>query len=91
MGIAIAEALSCGLPVVAYDIPAVREIFGECRSVFLVPTKNLTSLTSTVLDLLETTKEEFRKLSENSIQFAKQFSWEEAASKDIESLRKLTN
>jgi len=90
-GIAVAEALSHGLPVVAYDIPAIREIFGECKSVFLVPTKNLASLTSTVLDLLETTKEEFSKLSQDSIQFAKQFSWERIANKDIESLKSLQN
>jgi glycosyltransferase involved in cell wall biosynthesis len=90
-GMAVADALSHGLPVVAYDIPAVREIFGDCRSVFLVPTKNLTSLTSTVLDLLETTKEEFRRFSEDSIDFAGQFSWEKVASLDIESLRKLRN
>jgi hypothetical protein len=56
-----------------------------------VPTKNLASLTSTVLDLLETTKEEFSKLSQDSIQFAKQFSWERIANKDIESLKSLQN
>lgn len=36
-GLAVAEALACGLPVVCYDIPAIKEIFGGCKSVFLVP------------------------------------------------------
>lgn len=36
-GIVVAEALACGLPVVAYDIPAIRENFGSCKNVFLMP------------------------------------------------------
>jgi len=86
-GIAVAEALACGLPVVAYDIPALREIFGECKSVFLVPVKNIESMTSTVLDILNVNEKEWFELSYCSKSYSKQFSWEKIARKDLEILR----
>jgi glycosyltransferase involved in cell wall biosynthesis len=86
-GIAVAEALACGLPVVAYDIPALREVFGRCKSVFLVPVKNNASMTSTVLDILNLNKEEWFDLSRRSRLYCEQFSWEKIARKDLELLR----
>jgi len=35
-GLAVAEALACSLPVVCYKIPALKEVFGGCKSVFFV-------------------------------------------------------
>jgi len=46
-GMAVADALACGLPVVCYDIPAIREVFGSCKSVFLVPPGDVGKLAST--------------------------------------------
>jgi glycosyltransferase involved in cell wall biosynthesis len=86
-GMAVAEALACGLPVVAYDIPALREVFGECESVFLVPIKNIESMTSTVLDILNVNENEWVELSHCSKSYSKRFSWEKIAQKDLELLR----
>jgi glycosyltransferase involved in cell wall biosynthesis len=86
-GIAVAEALACGLPVVAYDIPALREVFGECKSVFLVPAKDVKSMTSAVLKVLNAGEEELDKLSYYSKIYSKQFCWEKIAKKDLEPLR----
>ncbi|MEM3088743.1 MAG: glycosyltransferase, partial [Candidatus Bathyarchaeia archaeon] len=88
-GISVAEALACGLPVVAYDIPALREIFGECKSVFLVPVKNIEGLASTILDILGRQGQEFNKLSFYSKSFSSRFSWEEIALRDMEILKSL--
>jgi len=86
-GMAVAEALACGLPVVAYDIPALREVFGKCGSVFLVPPKNVESMTSTVLDILSLKENEWSRLSCCSKRYAKQFTWEKVVEKDFESLK----
>ena len=34
-GIAVAEAMYCGLPVIAWKIPAIQELFGEAEG-FLI-------------------------------------------------------
>jgi len=90
-GIAVAEALACGLPVVAYDIPALREVFGDCKSVFLVPVKNFENMTSTILDILDAGEEELRELGGYSRTYSRQFSWENVAQKDLEMLKLFEN
>jgi glycosyltransferase involved in cell wall biosynthesis len=85
-GIAVAEALACGLPVVAYDIPALREIFGSCKSVFLVPARNSESMASTVLDILGISEKDRCELGRFSKEYARQFSWQKIAEKDLEIL-----
>lgn len=86
-GIAVAEALACGLPVVAYDIPALREVFGKCKSVFLVPVKNIENLTAMVLDILNINEKEWRELNFFSKSYSRQFCWEEVAKEDLRLLR----
>jgi glycosyltransferase involved in cell wall biosynthesis len=86
-GLAVAEALACGLPVVAYDIPALREVFGKCKSVFLAPVKNVDGVATTVLDLLNLNEAEHSKLSSYAETFSEQFSWESVAEKDLELLK----
>ncbi|MBX5328368.1 MAG: glycosyltransferase [Candidatus Bathyarchaeota archaeon] len=86
-GIAVAEALACGLPVVAYDIPALREVFGNCKSVFLVPVRNVENMTATVLDILNVNDKEWRELSFFSKSYSRQFCWEEVAKEDLKLLR----
>lgn len=86
-GISVAEALACGLPIIAYDIPALREVFGKCKSVFLVPVKSLESIASTALKVLNANEEELCQLSHCSKAYCRQFSWENIAKKDLELLR----
>jgi glycosyltransferase involved in cell wall biosynthesis len=35
-GLAIGEALKYGLPVICYDIPTLREIYGNCNNVIFI-------------------------------------------------------
>lgn len=86
-GIAVAEALAYGLSVVAYDIPALREVFGDCRSVFLVPVKNFDSMTSTILDIMAASEEEHERLNRCARDYSERFTWEKAALKDLELLK----
>ncbi|MEM3596869.1 MAG: glycosyltransferase [Candidatus Bathyarchaeia archaeon] len=85
-GISVAEALACGLPVVAYDIPALREVFGKCKSVFLVPVKDIDGLASRILEVLGKNVLEYEVLSFMSRSYVKRFSWERVASRDLEIL-----
>jgi glycosyltransferase involved in cell wall biosynthesis len=88
-GIAVAEALACGLPVIAYDIPALREVFGECKSVFLVPVKNIERMASKVSEILKLDEDEWYRLSSYARVYSQIFSWEKVAKKDLEVLKSL--
>ena len=48
----VAEALACGLPVVAYDIPAIRYAHGNCPAVQLVQVDKARDFASKCLQLL---------------------------------------
>jgi glycosyltransferase involved in cell wall biosynthesis len=85
-GIAVAEALACGLPVVAYNIPALKENFGKCESVSLVQVKDVRRMASVILKILDSSKKELDRLSVFSKDFAKRFSWEKVAKTDLEAL-----
>ncbi|MEM3696474.1 MAG: glycosyltransferase family 1 protein [Candidatus Bathyarchaeia archaeon] len=88
-GIAVAEALACGLPVVAYDIPALREVFGGCKGVFPVPVKNIENMVSKVLEVLKLDEDEWYRLSSYAKVYSERFSWEKVAKKDLEVLKSL--
>jgi glycosyltransferase involved in cell wall biosynthesis len=49
----IAEALWVGLPVVTWDIPALREVYSACEAVYLVPMKDYNSFVKYAIKALE--------------------------------------
>lgn len=53
LGTAALEAMACGLPVVAYDIPPVREIAGGGRFASLVPVGDVGQLARKIIELIE--------------------------------------
>jgi glycosyltransferase involved in cell wall biosynthesis len=84
-GLAVGEALACGLPVVCYDIPALREIFGKCGSVFFVPTGDTDRFTETSERILH--NGDFSRLGAISKEYAKYFSWRKVALNDLAMIR----
>lgn len=48
----IGEMLACGLPVVSTDAGSIPEIWGSCRTVYLVPQKNPKEMRSTIKRVL---------------------------------------
>lgn len=49
---AVLEAMACGVPVIATDIPGIREVIGE-KSPYLVPERNPVALAEKLLQLLQ--------------------------------------
>ena len=86
-GLAVGEALACGLPVVCYDIPALREIFGACQSVFFVPIGDTETFAETVEKILQ--DGDFDELETTSKEYVKRFAWESVALEDMRIIRNL--
>jgi glycosyltransferase involved in cell wall biosynthesis len=84
-GLAVAEALACGLPVVCYDIPALREVFGGCTSVFFVPVRHVEALVEAILKVAEINREGI--LTGASMRFVERFKWSRVAEQDLRVLR----
>jgi glycosyltransferase involved in cell wall biosynthesis len=86
-GLAVGEALACGLPIVCYDIPALREIFGGCESVFFVPVGDIEMFAEDVEKILQ--DGDFDELGRTSKKYAKRFAWERVALEDLQIIRNL--
>jgi glycosyltransferase involved in cell wall biosynthesis len=52
-GLVIAEAMACGLPVIALDVPGVRDIVSDTESGYLIEQNNKRLFASFVLKLVE--------------------------------------
>jgi glycosyltransferase involved in cell wall biosynthesis len=76
-GLPVVEAMACGTPVIASDIPALREIGGSAAEYCAVG--DLEAWTSQTMELLgeESNRREVRRRA--CIQQASQFSWSEYA------------
>ena len=77
-GISVCEAMSCGIPVIAYDLP-VYDIFGE--AIIKVPIGDKRSFATEILRLL--LNERLRlEISEKAMSVAGQFDWKRAAKEE---------
>lgn len=83
------EALACGTPVVAYDIPAIRYNFGKCRSVFRCPIGDKTTMADTILHVL--TKLERKTLTIEAKKFAASYDWDKVVMAEKEAYAKIIN
>lgn len=85
-GMALAEALAAGVPVIAWDTPPLREIFGDCPAVFLCHQGNIPEIVAASVKLLTISEDEWRALSNQASNYSHRFSWEEAARKELRAL-----
>src|SRR6267143_4679018 len=88
-GMAIAEALAAGLPVVAWDTPPLREIFGDCPAVFLCHQGNSREVISTAVRLLTIPEDHWEELSAQATNYSRRFSWRRAAEKELQVLERV--
>jgi len=80
-GLVVAEALACGLPVVTYDIPAVKLVYGSCSSVICVKVGDVVEFSKKVVQLL--TDHKLRNLlSKKGKIWSRRFTWDEVVKKE---------
>ena len=87
-GIAICEAMACGLPVIAWNLPVYEEIFPQ--GMITVPSGNFKRFAEMTLKLLEDS-ELRHSMSKDALSIASQYSWDKVAGREmalIESLEK---
>ncbi|HXM34793.1 MAG TPA: glycosyltransferase family 1 protein [Pyrinomonadaceae bacterium] len=70
------EAMACGAPVIASDIPAIKEVVGSAAR--LVSAESSGALASSLLDLLDSVSGK-KALSDAGVKRAGEFSWRRAA------------
>jgi glycosyltransferase involved in cell wall biosynthesis len=83
---ALAEALAAGLPVIAWDTPPLREIFGDCPAVFLCNQGNILEIVAASVKLLTISEDEWRALSNQASNYSHRFSWAETARNELRAL-----
>ena len=85
----IAEALSCGLPVITYDLPELRSIYGDCRSVLFIRKGDINALADAVIKLLEIGDEDYARLREDAVKCGGKFDWGGVAKRELEIYREV--
>jgi glycosyltransferase involved in cell wall biosynthesis len=79
--IVIAEAMACGLPVVAYDLPIYDDIYGE--HICTVPLGNFTKFAFTVENFLN--NDQLRvAFGEESQEFVQKYDWDKIAEREYQ-------
>jgi glycosyltransferase involved in cell wall biosynthesis len=79
-GIAICEAMACGLPVVAYDLPVYREIFAQ--GIVTVPLKDIKRFSEEVVNLLEN-DEKRHVLGDKGRSQVTMYDWDSVAAREL--------
>lgn len=87
-GMVVLEALETGVPVIAFDINAMREIFGDSKAKILVEQNNIEEYAKAMLKIAE--NDEYRKtLGRNAKERAKLFTIEKISKEWEEILKKV--
>jgi len=83
-GIAILEAMACGLPIVAYSLPVYREVFGN--KLVIVPPGDVNSMAKQILYLLEN-PQVASKMGEANRKFARVYDWNIVAERELVAIK----
>jgi len=79
-GQAIVEANAHGTPAIGYDVPGLRDSIRHVETGILVPYGDVKAIAKAMTTLSEN-QELWRKMAENALQWARQFSWDKSAEK----------
>jgi len=85
-GIVAAEAMACGRPVVAYDLPVYGKIFGE--GMIKVPIGEAKLLAQETLKLLGDSRSR-KILTRKATKFMEKYSWEKITQRELEIIKSL--
>lgn len=79
-GVAVAEALACGLPVVAYDQPVYREVFGN--AIIGVKIGEIREMATKIIHILKNYPE-YEHIRTEGIKLASGFDWKDVAINEL--------
>ncbi|MFP3288099.1 MAG: glycosyltransferase, partial [Acidilobus sp.] len=85
----VLESLSCGTPVVAYDIPAIRFNYAGTRAVIRVRPLDVKGLVEETYELLRSGK--WDRLGREGVEFSKRFTWDNVARAEWSALERIAN
>lgn len=84
--IVISEAMACGLPVVAYDLPIFKDIYP--KGMIRVPIGDIEKFANQVLNLLSD-QLLYEKISREAMNITLKYDWDNVAEEELEILRSL--
>jgi glycosyltransferase involved in cell wall biosynthesis len=79
-GIAIAEAMACGLPAIAYNLPIYKEVFED--KLITVSLGDINAMAKQIICLLEN-PEDAKKTGEAGREFVKRYDWSILAEREL--------
>lgn len=85
-GLTVLEANACGTPVIASDVPGLRDAVRNGETGLLYPYGDIPRLAETLTSLLRDTPAR-RRLAEHALHWAREFDWENAAETALGVLR----
>jgi glycosyltransferase involved in cell wall biosynthesis len=85
----VLKSLSCGTPVVAYDIPAIRFNYAGTRAVRRVRPLDVKGLVNETYELLR--GGDWDRLGREGIEFSKRFTWDNVARAEWSALERIAN
>jgi glycosyltransferase involved in cell wall biosynthesis len=86
-GLVLAEAMACGTPCVAYDVPAVREVLGDGEAGVLVPPRDVPALAAAIDRVLAESTQRERLIVAGRRRVAEQYTAGRFAERIIEVYR----
>ncbi len=90
-GISVAEAVTCGLPVILYSIQSLYENFSDYNGAFFVPTGNIEALAKTILHVLNLSEEKCEEIRNHALEICNRFDLPNLFAKEHELLHQVVN
>lgn len=86
LGLVLVEALACGCPVVASDIPSTRDVLSDVPGVRTVQPDDVASLAQVIIEALNDEATAFREAASARPRLIDRFDWEAVAASYVELL-----
>jgi glycosyltransferase involved in cell wall biosynthesis len=86
-GLTVTEANACGTPVIASNVPGLRDAVREGETGILVPYGDSAALSAKLIELLQNPAERDR-MAHNALAYAATFTWDNAAATTLEVLER---
>lgn len=87
-GLTVIEANACGTPVVASDVPGLRDSVVDGRTGFLFPYGDVNTLADRTIQILQDGSLR-RKMEEDALKWAARFHWDVSAQKTLDLIEKI--